>query len=164
MTAHRTLAVALATAAVSLVALVPRASAETQLACNYDGVSFNACLHFTYSWGWYTGHVGLDLRMPQGYAQEILACGANFRAELWGDDGGPGKDDYRRPIAIESGSPRLTPDGISATFVGASISSKQMDEDDGRDELYAKITYIDCHLPGVTRELRTTNIVGEFRG
>jgi hypothetical protein len=161
MRGHRLLAVAFAAA--TLLVAAPRASAQTELACNYDYVSFNACLHFTYDWGWWTGYAGLDLKMPQRYAQEIVDCGPNFKAELWGDDGGPGKDDYIRPFQIAAGSPQVTSTGISVNAVGNTISPKQMNEDDGRDELYVRFTYIDCHDPGRVHELHTSDIVGEFR-
>jgi hypothetical protein len=158
----RTLAVAFATLAVSLLAAVPGASAA-DMQCNHDDRSFNACLDFSYSWGWWTGYAGLDVRLAPTYAQEVLACDPNFRAELWGDDGGPGKDDYRRPLSLAPGSPRLSADGISVDFVGNAISPQQMNEDDGEDELYAKIFYDDnCHT-GLTRPFRTGVVRGEFR-
>ncbi len=160
MRAHRFLAAAFTAGA--LFVAVPNASAQSQLACNYDGVSFNACLHFTVSYSWWSGHAGLDLTMPPGYAQEIMACNPNFKAELWGDDGGPGKDDFIRPFQFAPGSPQLTPTGISADVDGLNVLDSQMDEDDGRDELYVKFTYIDCHLPGAPREIRTGDFVGYF--
>jgi hypothetical protein len=149
-------------AAGALLVAAPGASAQSQLACNYDFVSFNACLHFTVSYLWWSGHAGLDLTMPPNYAQEVMACGPNFKAELWGDDGGPGKDDFIRPFQFAPGSPALTPTGISATADGLNILDRQMDEDDGRDELYVKFTYVDCHDPGRVHELHTGDFVGYF--
>src|SRR5215831_1703787 len=62
------------------------------MACNYDYVTFNACLsfHATDDVNTLNARVGLDAFMPERYAQEIVAYGAGFRATLWSDDNGHG--------------------------------------------------------------------------
>jgi hypothetical protein len=155
----RALAALLAVAGLALVA-APRASAEQ--ACNYDGRSFNACLNLDYvGYGWYNGHVGLDVKLPQQYAQEIVNCGAYPEASLWGDDGGGSADDYIRSFVPTPGWPVATSAGFSTDLFTQSINSNQMDEDDGTDEIYAKVSFWDCHTGGY-RTFRTGTIRGEF--
>src|SRR4029450_12820248 len=67
----------------------PAYANTTDLACNYDHFTYNACLDFraTGNVNWLTAHVGLDSVLPEVTAQEIVAHGAAVRASLWGDDG-----------------------------------------------------------------------------
>src|SRR5262245_32249686 len=52
------------------------ASAVTDLACNFDFITFNACLNFTEPVvNSMDVHVGLDAKMPQRYADEIVQIG-----------------------------------------------------------------------------------------
>jgi hypothetical protein len=157
------LAAALTLVAASLAAAAPPASAaSTDKACNYDFVTFNACLHFDdRRFGWWDAQVGIDVYMPEQYAREILACGANFRASLWAADDGWG-DDFITNLVLKPGWPRLItpPTGIGAEFT-VPVTSHQLDEDDGRDELYARISFYDCHT-GATRQFRTGTVVGYF--
>jgi len=79
--------------------------------------------------------------MPQQYAREIIACGGDFRAKIWGDDDGEA--------------------GILVSFVAPNISNDQLDEDDGTDELYVKTSFRDCHT-GLTRTFKRSNYVANF--
>lgn len=164
--ARRLGALAAALAATAFALPTPTASARlTDLVCNYDGVSFNACLHFTPAgFGYYDGHVGMELYMPAQYSREVLACGANFQASLWGEDGA--SDQFIRPLLIQPGHPALITgrDGITAGWTTSRIGP-QLDEDAGeaRDEIYARISYIDCHRPGQVQTINTSVTVGDFR-
>lgn len=150
--------------AVSLLATPSSASATTQ-ACNYDNVTFNACLNFDYQgFFWYDASVGIDVYLPEQYGREIIACGANFKASLWGDDGGGSKDDFIRNFVISPGWPSAGPNGIGAELYTLNLNADDLNEDgdDNEDELYAKVSYFDCHT-GLTREFRTGTIRGDYR-
>jgi hypothetical protein len=152
-------ATALAIVAACLLAATPRASAAVNssgLACNYDGVTFNACFSLQYvGYFWWTDHVGIDVRLPEQYAREVLDCAPNFKASVWGDDGGGSSDDFLRDLVVDTTwPPTANASGLSAQFVGYSVNSRELDEDDGADELYARVSYFDCHT-GFTRNFRT---------
>lgn len=167
--ARRALAAALAIVATSLLAAAPPAPASaTDMKCNGDnGVSFNACLKFDPAGSsWWDAHVGIDVYMPEQYGREILACGAQFRASVWGDDGASGvsgHDHYISSLGIKPGWPAAGPTGIGAEF-GAPIHGYYLDEDRGSDtdELYARVSYYDCHN-GQTRSFVTGIVRGDFR-
>src|SRR4051794_37346886 len=97
---RRSMAVALAIVGASLIASAPRASAAfSGMTCNYDGRTVNACLTMTpLGYGSYDANVGVDVNLPQQYARDIITCGADFSASLWGDDGGGSADDYIPPV------------------------------------------------------------------
>jgi hypothetical protein len=154
----RTLAAALAVIGVALVAAAPRAFAA-DMACNYDS-TFNACLSFDYlDYLWYDVHVGVDVHMAED-ARAIIRCGGNFTAELKGDDGS-NNGEHITDLALAPGWPSAGPDGLGVEFVTRYVNSSQLDEDDGRDELHAKITYFDCNTR-LTNTLWTSDIVGYF--
>lgn len=160
-----TLASALAIVAASLVAAAPPASAASiPNACHSDVVTFNACLRFDdRGSGEWDAVVGIDVHMPEQYGREIIACGANFKASLWGDDGGFGQDDFITNLVLKPGFPSVAtdgPPGIGAEFT-VPVSSFQLDEDDGEDELYASISFFDCHT-GQTRQFRTGTVHHRF--
>jgi hypothetical protein len=167
MTQHRTFrarplraVAALAIVAASLLAAAPSASA-TDNACNYDNITFNACLRFDYAdYFWWHAHAGIDVYLPEQYGREIVACGANFQASLWGDDGA--NDQFIRDLVIKPGWPAAGPTGIGAEFDAQYLHGSDLDEDDGEDELYARISYFDCHT-GLTRNFVTGTIRGDFR-
>jgi hypothetical protein len=153
------LAAALAIVAVSLVVAAPPASAEMR--CNGDGDTFNACLHFEWlGYGWLEPHVGMDVYMPEQHARDILAYGANFKASLWGDDGGGSDDDFILPLSVAPSWPIADSTGMAVEFVGRGVN-EALDEDDGVDELYARVSFRDP-FTGVTREFRTGVIRGEY--
>lgn len=150
----------LAIVAASLAAAAsPASAASTANACNYDNVSFNACLRFDdLGSGLWDAQVGIDVYMPEQYGREILACGANFRASLWGDDGG--NDTLISNLVLKPGWPSAGSTGIGAEFT-VPVFSSQLDEDNGRDELYVSISFRDCHNND-TRRFRTGTVVGYF--
>ena len=159
----RALTVVFAIAGAAFAIATPRASALGPN-CNYDGWSFNACLSLTgsTSYFYWDAHVGIDVKLPEQYGREVLACGADFRASLWGDDGGSG-DDFIRNLILSPGWPAAGPDGIGAEFTARLIDSADLDEDDGNDEVYARVSFRDCHT-GFIRNFRTGAFTGgDFR-
>jgi hypothetical protein len=154
-------AAVLAMLAVSLVAAAPRAAASEQN-CNSGDRVFVACLRFDYQgYGWYNAHVGLDMTLPPQYGAEIVACGADLKASLWGDDGGGSSDDHIRDFVVTPGWPVATSTGFFADLYTLNISGTDLDEDDGEDELYARVSYWDCHT-GLTRSFRTGILWGYY--
>jgi hypothetical protein len=155
------LAVLAMTAGLFITTTAPASAAA--MACNYDGFSFNACLTIEYAGnGKWDVSVGFDRYLPKSYTDEILACpggGAVFSV-LWGDDGGHPEDDDRGSIPLIGGFPRSgsNPDGLFAGFFRPGMN---LDEDDGTDEVYAEITYFDCHN-GQWFTYRTGTHVGKF--
>jgi hypothetical protein len=158
----RTLATAMAIAVVSLVAAAAPASAGPahENHCDYDR-AHNACLRFegSTSYGHWDAHVGIDVHTPFG--QQILGCGPDFRAALYGDDG---SHQFIRNLQLKPGWPAAGPGGIGAEFIARLLRPEEMNEDTGsEDELFVKITLYDCVL-GRDRQFRTGTIRGEFRG
>jgi len=155
--------VALAAVAVSMLAAAPRASADVQQACGYDGTTYYNCLRFDYTgYLWWKGVSFLHVNMPQQYAREIIACGGDFRAKIWGDDDGEAGDDPIRDMALDPAAPPTVDyAGLLVSFVAPNISNDQLDEDDGTDELYVKTSFRDCHT-GLTRTFKSSNYVASF--
>jgi hypothetical protein len=79
---------------------------------------------------------------------------------LWGDDGGGSKDDEIRHLWVGLGWPIAQSYGISAVLFAQTISDSDLDEVDGVDGLYARVSYWDCHTG--LRRFRTGTIVGRF--
>jgi hypothetical protein len=136
------------------------ASADSPPTCHYDGWSFNACLTIGYMGdGWWSVRVGFDRYMPKSYADEILACGSAMFADLWGDDSTDHRLGYIPLVAPYpvSGS---NPAGLFAEFYNPYM---RLDEDAGsdRDEVYAAVTYRDCH-DGNWYTYHTGTIYGYF--
>src|SRR4051812_2148191 len=92
------------------------AYADDGPACQYDYITYNACVRFLDTANVDVEHVvaGLDSYMPQGYAQEIVSNGGAFKASLWGDDGGNGHDTFIADLWVDPGSPLTGPDGLGA--------------------------------------------------
>jgi hypothetical protein len=83
-----------------------------------------------------------------------------------GNDGHNGidpDDDFRRPVPLEPGWPRADGSGLEARFSVKALTARDVDEDDGVDELYVKITYWDCFAQRVFT-YQTDDEVGELRG
>ena len=160
----RTLAAALAIAIASLVAAaVPASASPLDNHCNFDRSS-NSCLRFTGSTSFFhwDAHVGIDVHMPEQYGREILACGADFRASLWGEDGNT--DQFIRNLQLKPGWPAGGTGGIAAEFITRLLRPAEMNEDtNGEDELYVRITFYDCHT-GVTRPFTTGIVRASFSG
>ncbi|WP_433293699.1 hypothetical protein ACQP2F_31270 [Actinoplanes sp. CA-030573] len=143
-----------------LAGVGPARAAATDMACNYDHISFNACLDFTHTGlNEWRAHAGLDAAMPQRYAQEIIDYGAGFRASLFGDDHGTGQ--FLADLTLMPGWPAAGPTGLGAEFA-ATLSSTTLDEDyNDEDEIYAVVSFFDYHR-GVTVAFRTGTVHGEF--
>ena len=165
------LAAALAVIAVSLAVAAPRASADQPVssgnpACNYDGRTYYACLSLQYlGFFWWNGSPVLHVNLPEQYGREVVDCGADFRASLWGNDGSGGidsEDDFIRNLVLAPGWPQANASGIEAHFTTENLSADNLDEDDGTDELYVRMSYFDCHT-GLTRTFISDDMVGEFR-
>lgn len=155
------LAALVTTAGLLTVTTAPASAAA--MACNYDGFSFNACLTIEYAGGGrWDVHVGFDRYMPKRYADEILACngGGIFFSVLWGDDGGHPDDPELGSIPLVPGFPASgsNPEGLFAEFAGTGFN---LNEDNGRDEVYAEVTYFDCH-DGNWYTYRTGTHAGTF--
>lgn len=157
-----TLAALLAALAVSLFATAPRASAAQQ-ACGYDGQTYYACLRFDpLPYLWWNGVAFLHVNLPQDYARVVLNCNPNFKATIWGDDDGEAGDDFIRNMVLDPAQPPTVDyAGILVSFTAPNLSNDQLDEDDGTDELYVKISYRDCYS-GVTRTFKSSNYVASF--
>jgi hypothetical protein len=96
------------------IAASPAYASATDMACNYDYVTFNACLSFQETDpvnNMWRARVGLDALMPERYAQEIVAYGAGFRATLWGDDNGQGT--FIADLSVSPGWPFAGSDRLS---------------------------------------------------
>jgi hypothetical protein len=144
-----TLAAALVIGAASLAATAPSASADSiGNACSFNVRTHNACLRFDdLGQGEWDAVAAIDVHLPEQYGREIIACGADFKASLFGDDGGFGQDDFITNLVLKPGFPSVAtdgPPGIGAEFSVPAFSF-QLDEDQGEDELYAVISYFDCH-------------------
>ena len=100
--------------------------------------------------------------LPEQYAREVVACDPDVRAVLFGDDGGGSKDDEIRHLWVGPGWPIAQSYGVSAALFAQTIHDSDLDEDpDGSDELYARVSYWDCHT-GLRRYFRTGTIKGNF--
>jgi hypothetical protein len=129
------------------------------MACHYPS-EYNACLTIEYAGsGRWAVVAGLDRWMPRWLAVAIIQCpsSGSFSATLWGDDGSDLRD-FLGYLWIKDYFPSApsNPDSLSAEF--SSGYAEILDEDpagdgDGRDEVYAEITYYDCyyHMPVVHR-------------
>jgi len=159
------LAAALAVVAIFLLAAAPRASADlaSDPHCNpIEGAQYSACLSLPYrGYLWWDAQVDVTVYLPEQYGREVVACDPDFRAVLWGDDGGGSQDDEIRHLWVGPGWPVAQSYGISAALFAQSIYDSQLDEDDGTDELYARVSYFDCHT-GLRRYFRTGTITGNF--
>jgi hypothetical protein len=143
------------------VGISPASADVNDMACNYDHITFNACLDFrsTADVNTLIGHVGLDSYMSEGYAQEIVSHGAAFRASLWGDDGG--NDRWLADLAVVPGWPASGPDGLGADLSAALYRGDLNEDTDSEDEIYAKVSYFDYHT-GRTKIFRTGTVHGDF--
>jgi hypothetical protein len=155
--ASAALAAALAIGAVALLTAAPPASAGGLDGphCRHDR-NYNAC--FSLDWlapesvNYENAYVGIDVYLPEQYGRDIIACGADFKATLRGDDGkgdhGDGKDHNQviRNLEIQPGWPIADSTGIAAEFIGSYIAHSELNEDaTGEDEIYARVSYYDCH-------------------
>jgi hypothetical protein len=169
---HNTVRSLLAVAAVAVAALVaaPGASADTPAnsgrdACNYDGWSFYACLHFDYTgYGWYNASSVLHVNMTTDAARTVINCGANLKASLWGrdEDNDHSEDDFIRNLSVAPGYPQAAYNGLDVRFSVINVPASKLDEDEGGDELFVRMSYDDCNLSWRNRWFDTDDMVGYF--
>lgn len=136
---------AAAVIATQLVTIIPAHAAINDLACNYDHVSFTACLDFedVGEAGKLDAHVGLDAFMSQQYAQDLTSHGADLRASLWADDD---RDQFIADLTVVPGWPTAGPGGLGVAFTATDLNRAVLNEDpEDKDEIYAKISYFDYH-------------------
>lgn len=143
-------------------AAVPASAATGDLACNFDYITFNACLNFTEpELDVWDAHVGLDAKMPQRYAQEIVSYGGlNTQAQLWSTDGRHIAD-----LTVLSGFPTAGPTGLGVRLfvTGLSSSSVNLNPNPGAQEsFYAVVSYFDFHSQGSWKTFRTGTVTGDF--
>jgi hypothetical protein len=131
-------------------------------ACNYPEGS-NTCLTITYQGNAvYDVHVGIDVYMSHQDAQDILnAPGEPFVAEIMGDDGhGPLNDQVLFEVPIATGWPAAGEGSLSAEF-DKRVGQRALNEDDGRDEVYARVRLFDART-GQTRIFTSGKITGDY--
>jgi len=145
-----------------LVGVSPANAYVDTPACNYDHINFNACLRFYFGSdpNELIATAGLDAYMSPGYAQDIVRSGASVRAQLWGDDGGNGRDQYLGDLTVSPGWPAVIPNGLGMEL-SATTWRSDLNEDVGEDEIYALVTYSDSHN-GRNITYRTGTVRGYF--
>jgi hypothetical protein len=155
-----TLAALVVSAGLLTVTSTPAAAAEQR--CNYDGVSYNACLTIEYAGSarWNV-HIGFDRYMPGQYAREIIQCGSQMFAEMYGEDGST--DQWLGYVWLRPGYPVASDGSPSGLFAEFFRERMNLDEDRGsdRDEVYGTVHYFDCH-DGGWHSYNTGLIVGNF--
>jgi hypothetical protein len=142
----------------SMLPAAPAGAAVTDLACNYDYVTFNACLHFDLAEN-YTANVGvgLDATMSQGDAQAIIAAGGPFSGQLFNSTGG--RNRFVADLAMAPGWPQAGPGGLGIEM-GANVSNDVLDKATGTNTWYAQITYYG--LDHQNHTYRTGTVTGFF--
>ena len=96
-------------------------------------------------------HVGIDVYMSQQDAQAIIDGGGWFWVVVYGAD--PGNDQYLFPLPIKEGWPAAGVTSLSAEFETL-VGQSELDENVGRDEVYARILLFDPRT-GLTRTFFT---------
>ncbi|SRR6266581_4438153 len=158
---HLLAAIAGAVLLAQAAAIGPARADVGDLACNYDYVTFNACLNFQ-DLGEpdaLNAHVGLDAFMPERYAQEIVSYGAGFRASLWSTANG--RDQFIADLDVMPGWPAAGADGLGAEL-SASVARGQLNVNaSGDDAVYAIVSYFDYHT-GSVKVFRTGTVHGDL--
>ena len=71
-------------------------------------------------------------------------------------------DTVIRTLEVKPGWPIAGSTGIAAEFIGSNLRTSEFDEDSGgEDELYARVSFYDCHLGG-DRDFVTGGFYGFF--
>jgi hypothetical protein len=153
-------AVALAAGLASAFVATPAQAAVLDQACTPKTPIYHACLTAasTSILNEYKITAGLDSFMPQWYAQQIIDGGGTFWAHLYADD--PGSNDTHvaeMPLAWVSAGP----EGLGQEHVIWLGCSKLNEDKDGKDEIYADISWFDPHN-GQWTTRRTGTISYEF--
>jgi hypothetical protein len=144
------------------VGATPAKAAITDPHCKFDRNRHNACLRMlpTGVLNELTPHVGIDRFYPQRYAQEIVDFGADFRAQLYGEDGD--RDTFLLDLTIMPGWPAAGPGGLGAELHAPNVHVSVLNEDiNDQDELYAVVSFFDYHI-GQREEFTTGILRGEF--
>jgi hypothetical protein len=148
-------------------AAVPASAAVTDLACNFDFVTFNACLNFDEPQiNVMNAHVGLDAKMPQRYAQEIVAIGGlNAQAQLWFTNGNNNQTRFIADMPVRPGYPRADPVGFELGLDANGLSRATLNINTGpgaQESFFAVISYFDPHSQGTWKSFRTGTVTGDF--
>jgi hypothetical protein len=116
--------------------------------CNYDFITFNACLSFGFGADRNTlvPLVGLDSITSESHARDVVADirsgNAPVFAQLIGDDG-PGHEQILANLPISPGWPGAGPGGLGIEW-SASLYRGVLDEDkNDQDEVFARVGYWD---------------------
>jgi hypothetical protein len=158
------LAMALAVVATIATAGAAAAGRLHQQTCTGERGRWTVCLYITddpqspYSHH-YKVHVGIDVNMSQGDAQDIIDGGGAPYARLYGAD--PFFDDNLQ--GVTRSAVWTWEGGLSAEF-DRSISGGVLDEDpEGGDEVFALVS---MYVPdsGNTRTFRSDTVVAHFWG
>jgi hypothetical protein len=80
---------------------------------------------------------------------------AEVLGALWGDDGGGSSDDKITDLVLQPGGPSAGPTGLGVELALPNLYETRLDEDDdGEDEIYARVSYFDCDTR-LTQTFRT---------
>jgi hypothetical protein len=90
---------------------------------------------------------GLDAKMPQRYAQEIVSFGGlNAQAQLWSASGRHIAD-----LTVLPGSPAAGPTGFGVSLVATGLSSSALNINPSagdQESFYAVVSYFDFRSQG----------------
>jgi hypothetical protein len=138
------------------------AATATGQACNYDYVTFNACLNmFPATSRPYTTAVsaGIDLKMSRVKALLALSQGSSFRATLYTNTNG------RHAITVLpvlAGWPQAGATGLGAQF-GLEASNEFLNQGNrGENVFQLEIEFFEVHIDGTTTTYKYTT--GSIRG
>jgi hypothetical protein len=143
-------------------ATVPASAAVTDLACNFDFITFNACLNFTEpTLNVLDAHVGLDAKMPQRYAQDIVAIGApNAQAQLFATNGR-----FIADLPVSTGFPAVGPSGLGVQLAATGLARGDLNINPGagaQESFFVQVSYFDPHGQGAWKTFRTGTVTGDF--
>lgn len=160
-------ATAMAGALVLTQAAAQAAAGVADLACNFDFVTFNACLNFDEpEVNVMTANVGLDAKMPQRYAQEIVSEGGlNTQAQLWFTNGNGNQTRFIADMAVRPGSPSAGPTGLGVSLVATGLSRATLNINPSagaQESFFVVVSYFDPHSQGTWKSFRTGTVTGDF--
>lgn len=143
----------------------PTPEAVTDLACNFDYINFNACLNFNEPLlNSLDAHVGLNVNMPQRYAQDIVAFGGpNAQAQLYWTNGTQSR--HVADLTVLPNSPVSFAGGLGASLVARGLSRADLNINPtagATESFYAVVSYFDFHGQGSWKSFRTGTVTGEF--
>jgi hypothetical protein len=122
----------------------PAHAAIHDLACHYDYVHYNVCLHFTDlpddPNNYVIAHVGMDLSMSQQYAQDLIDHGAPAQALLYSGNGR-----YLGSLTMSPGWPAAGGSGYGVELTGEFYRGT-LDAAVGDDAIHANVLYWNYHV------------------